>query len=311
MRDLYTLGNFTIDDIILYDGRTWIGQPGGNAVYSAIGARIWLDSTGLIARAGNDLTPDYLQALQAWDLELVIQRVERPNLHNWALYEADGHRQFIFHRSSGTFDDMCIRPEEIPPGHSQARAYHIAPMPTARQRALLEALRRDDVMISLDPHEHFIEGREESLLDLLPRLDFFLPSREEARLLYGRDAPEEAARTFGRHGSCVVAVKLGEEGSLVYEPRADRLARVPVYPATAVDVTGAGDAYCGGFLAAFLLHGDPVEAACHGTVSASYIIEHFGAARVPRPVPAEAGERLAAVREQLSVMSSTSPSISR
>jgi sugar/nucleoside kinase (ribokinase family) len=310
MRDLYTLGNFTIDDIILYDGRTWIGQPGGNAVYSAIGARIWLDNTGLIARAGTDLPPDYLETLQAWDIEMVMQRVERPNLHNWALYEADGHRQFIYHRTSGTFDDMCIRPEEIPDTHRRARAYHIASMPTPRQQALLEALHGNSALLSLDPHEHFIEGYEETILAMLPRLDFFLPSREEARLLYGRDTPEEAARDFGRHGSCVAVVKLGDQGSLLYDPGTDRLTHVPVYPASVVDVTGAGDAYCGGFLAAFLLHGDPLEAACYGTVSASYVIEHIGAALLRRPARAEASERLATLREQLSVVNDNSTPIS-
>lgn len=44
-----------------------------------------------------------------------------------------------------------------------------------------------------------------------------------------------------------------------------------------IDVTGAGNAFCGGFLVGWVqTHGDPVESALFGAVSASYAVEQMG-----------------------------------
>ncbi|MBA3639138.1 MAG: hypothetical protein H0W53_07625 [Acidobacteria bacterium] len=67
---------------------------------------------------------------------------------------------------------------------------------------------------------------------------------------------------------------------------------MPAYPAQVQDVTGAGDAYCGGFLAGYLITSDPVAAAQHGTVSASYVAEAVGALATAQPTRAEAQARL-------------------
>ncbi|HBY93523.1 MAG: PfkB family carbohydrate kinase [Ardenticatenaceae bacterium] len=311
MAELYTLGNFTIDDIVLHDGRTWIDQAGGNVLYSALGAKIWLSEVGIIARIGNDLPERYLDMLATFDLELVLTHLPRPNLHDWALYEPDGSRQFINHRRSGDNDEMSIRAAEILPVQRTGQAYHIAPMPTLRQRELVHALKRPDNLVALDPHELFLEGFENLLWETLRHVDFFLPSREEARRLIGSDVPERAVKEFARCGPRVTVVKLDTEGSLVYEAAGDRLTHVPIYAAKAVDVTGAGDAYCGGFLAGYLLHGDPVEAACHGTVSASYVVESLGALHVRRPSRGEAEARVASVRERTTAMTAFTPKTER
>lgn len=292
MASLYTLGNFTIDDIILHDGRCWIDQPGGNALYSVLGAGIWNADVGLLARVGNDLPKEYRRALESLGIEFVLTHVDSPNIHNWALYEPDGSRQFVLHRTSGEFDDMCIRGQEIPATHRRGRAYHVAPMPTLRQIELVRTLADDTVILSLDPHEEFIYGYEDELLDILPLVDLFLPSREEARRLYGRDDPESAVREFAKHGPRATAIKLGADGSLVYEPAARQVTHIPIYPTDISDVTGAGDAYCGGFLNGYLTHEDAVQAACYGTVSASYIIEGIGALQATNPSSSDAKERL-------------------
>ena len=95
-----------------------------------------------------------------------------------------------------------------------------------------------------------------------------------------------------------MVIKLGEEGSLVFDAANNRLAHIPVYPAHVRDTTGAGDAYCGGFLAGYMLTGDPLKAAQYGTVSASYIVEAVGALATQQPTLTQAQERLAVVAEK-------------
>ncbi len=299
MAELYTLGNFTIDDIVLHDGRTWIDQVGGNVLYSALGAQIWHKSVGILARLGNNVPENYLATIGALDLELQLIRVAAPMIHDWALYEADGARQFVNHVCSGTNESMSIRADEIPEGCRNARAYHIAPMPTAIQRELVHALKQSNTLVSLDLHEWWIKGFEPMLLEMMHHVDFFMPSRHEAHELLGSDDPERAAREFARVGKAVVVIKLGADGSLVYDRATSQLAHIPIYPAEAMDVTGAGDAFCGGFLAGYLETGNAIQAACYGTVSASFCVENLGAVPVKRATREEAERRLEMLLEQL------------
>jgi sugar/nucleoside kinase (ribokinase family) len=300
---LYSVGNFTIDDIVLWpSGQTWMGRPGGNALFAAIGARVWLASVGLLTRLGCDYPAQRLDEIRARGICLGLCPVDVRTLHDWALYEADGARQFINHLNSGQNDEMTLRPDEIPPEHRDGQAYHLAPVPTDQQVALVEFLRRPGRLISLDPHEGWIKGYEATLERVLAQINFFLPSRLEARQLFGADDPERAAPALARLGPQVVVIKLGRDGSLVYELSTDHLTHVPIYPAIAQDTTGAGDAYCGGFLAGYLLTRDAVRAAQHGTVSASYVVEAIGALATAVPSPGDARARLAYLEARTQVV---------
>lgn len=296
MARLYVLGNFTIDDVVYHGARVSWDQPGGNALYAAIGAQVWLADVGVLARLGRDYPEAHLEALRRRGLELALRRVDAPNIHNWSLYEDEGGRRFINLLASGTHDEMAIRPEEVCDGHRQARAYHVAPMPTGIQLQLVQSLKGPGNLLALDPHLDYLQGHEAELEAILHRVDCFLPSREEARVAYGADRPEEAAQRFAASGPRAVVVKLGRDGSLVYDRSTERLVHVPIVPVEVRDVTGAGDAYCGGFIAGMLATGDPVEAALYGTVSASYAVESQGAVSVPSPSRDDATRRLDALR---------------
>ena len=294
--EVYTVGNLTIDDIVIWpSGRTWMDQPGGNALFSALGARIWLDRVGILTRLGRDYPRPHLAAMARRGLVLGLHPVDTPTLHNWALYEADGGRQFINHLNSGTNEEATPRAEEIADEHRHGRAYHIAPVPLPQQAALVQALKRRQRLISIDPHFAGIGRHKTTLEAMLAAVNFFLPSEYEARLLYGANDPETAARAFAACGPEVVVIKMGGAGALVYETASRRLTHIPAYPAAVQDTTGAGDAFCGGFLAGYLLTGDAVTAAQYGTISASYIIEAVGALAACQPSMAEAHERVACV----------------
>jgi ribokinase len=288
---LWVLGNLTIDDVVMPDGSTAMGLCGGNAIYAALGARLWERRVGLTARIGPDFPQRHLGALRGAGLELALHNVPEASIHDWALYETDGVRRFINWVSSGTHLGQSIRPDELPTPIGMARAVHVAPMPLGVQTTLVRRLAADGVAIlALDPHEDYIAGHERELLDLLPAVTLFLPSRREAQLVFGRDDPEAAVAAFSRAGPAAVAIKLGEDGSVVSVDGASR--HIPRVAVRTVDPTGCGDAYCGGFVAAYLRGADPLTAACHGTVSASFTAESRGAPGMLPLDPATARRRL-------------------
>jgi sugar/nucleoside kinase (ribokinase family) len=84
----------------------------------------------------------------------------------------------------------------------------------------------------------------------LSHLDYFLPSYEEARQISGKREPDAMVRVFQSLGASVVAIKMGEKGSYVHDGKTGQ--RIPAPKIKPVDTTGAGDAFCGGFLAGIL-----------------------------------------------------------
>jgi sugar/nucleoside kinase (ribokinase family) len=102
------------------------------------------------------------------------------------------------------------------------------------------------------------------------------------------------ARGFRGH----LVVKRGERGVSVAVD--DDVVDVPSAPADVIDSTGAGDAFCGGFIAGLVATGDPVLAAQHGVVSSSFVVETRGAlAALDALDDATAGRRLAVVRRSV------------
>ena len=303
---LLVLGCFTIDDVVLPDGTTSTSQCGGNAVYGALGAAIWRSRIGMAARMGPDFPVAHVRELERAGLELHLVPVAAPSIHNWIRYGSDDVRGMGIWDDSGSHADQSIRPGELPPTLEHVDACHVAPMPLAIQVELVRHLRRAGVrLVSLDPHDEHVAGNEDELLALLGEVDLFLPSRAEARLLYGHDDPEAAVRSFVAAGPTAAVIKLGPEGSIVCGP--DGVAhQVPAVPARVVDPTGAGDTYCGGFLAAYSRQPDAVAAGRHGAVSASFAVEVRGALGLADVDRAEAERRLAAISASPSPLPSPS-----
>jgi ribokinase len=297
--DLWVLGNLTIDDLVLPDGTTSMGMCGGNGIFAVLGGRLWSASVGLSARIGPDYPNAHVQRLRDAGVRLELSRVSAPSMHNWALYESFERRRFVNWLSAGTHVQQSLLPAEVPPAAGQARVCHIAPMPLSVQAELVRFLAPCETLVSLDPHDEYIAGAQDTLLDLLPDVEMFLPSRQEAALVYGRDDPVAAACAFRAAGAGAVAIKLGVDGSIVSGPGVTNPLHVPSVPVDTVDPTGAGDAYCGAFGVAYGRTGDALEAALHGTVAGSFVVERRGALAVLPFDQVLAEQRLSWLRSML------------
>lgn len=89
-------------------------------------------------------------------------------------------------------------------------------------------------------------GRQ-SFLEWTSGAQLVFPNLDEGRLLTGHDEPNAIVAALLETYS-VVALKLGAAGALVAAADGRRVP-VDAQPAAAVDSTGAGDAFCAGFLA--------------------------------------------------------------
>jgi ribokinase len=131
-------------------------------------------------------------------------------------------------------------------------------IPVAAAEAALRLGRAGNAITILNPAP--VRPLPPSILQLV---DVLTPNQVEAKVLTGRspDAviePEELARELIRSGVKQVVMTLGERGALIATSSSST--RVPAIPMSAVDTTGAGDAFNAG-LATAIASGASLEAA--------------------------------------------------
>ena len=160
-------------------------------------------------------------------------------------------------------------------------------------------------MVMIDPGPGYMNGNFiNDLRSLLQGITAFLPSEEEIRALFWGRTNDlwEMAETLGSYGVEIVVIKRGGQGQYIYDHDSRKKWDVPAYPGRLVDPTGAGDAFCGGFLAGYIATFDPLQAALHGNVSASLSIEGSGAFYALEALPGLAQARLQSLADIVRVI---------
>jgi cytidine kinase len=283
--ELIFIGHLTLDDTVLPNGKTHFDSLGGAALYSASGAKLWGKQVGIVSRTGSDYNPSYLQELNDFGINTIgIEGHDLPNIHIWALYDRQGNRYFIPQAGTGNYFDLAPQAHEIPTEYIEsAKGYHIAPLPLPVQEKMVETLAATGRIITIDPHHEWLDRQYfHRWSRLLRNIDVFLPSEDEFTAFWNINKQEHPDQykdyiiETTKLGAKIVVLKLGEKGVIIYNSEEEQFYRVPSIAVNVIDVTGGGDAFCGGFLSGYVKTNDTMTAALYGTVSSSFVIEDFG-----------------------------------
>jgi len=159
---------------------------------------------------------------------------------------------------------------------SRAKLLHLTSFvgekPFEAQKRLVNQL--PDIEVSFDPGEIYTLKGLAVLKPLNERSLVVFPNENEVKMLTG-EGYEKGSRVLLREGARVVAVKLGGKGCYITNGRESHLiepCRVEV-----VDTTGAGDAFCAGFLYGLMKKKDLYECGKLGNLVASKCIGRVGA----------------------------------
>ena len=154
----------------------------------------------------------------------------------------------------------------------------VGEQPFIAQRRLLEAI--SSPKVSFDPGNLYARKGLKALEPFLRRSLVVFPNESELRILTG-EGPEEGARTLLNQGAAIVAVKLGGEGCYVTDGKSSNY--VAAFRTDIVDTTGAGDAFCAGFLHGLILGRGIRDSGRLGNLVASMKLSKAGArAGLPR-----------------------------
>jgi ribokinase len=113
------------------------------------------------------------------------------------------------------------------------------------QKELLKIL-PENVLVSFDPGVLYARRGLKKLEPIVKRTFAMMPNAVELELLTGTTDCCKGAEFLLAEGIKIVAVKLGSEGCYVTDGRESHF--IDPYKAKVADTTGAGDAFCAGFL---------------------------------------------------------------
>jgi len=309
------VGGFSIDTLTGADGTSHLGVAGGNALFAAAGAHFWSQSLAVVGVVGADYPKAWLRTLRSHGIDVSgVQHSPTAHEGYWAArYLANGEREpyvpaqayleagvtlpaplervadRLVAGASGWREASVARdaswrsvPERLPARLSAPPAFLLLANERSRQRSWIDWItarpRGDQVPILLDPEEE--SGRDltmDDLRELLPGVHAVLPSARQIPRLLARRGLRGAALALAGLGPPVVAIKRGAAGSYVFDARRGVGYHIPAYPTSVVDPTGAGDAYCGGFMVGLVETGSVALAGLLGSVAASYVLEGYGA----------------------------------
>jgi sugar/nucleoside kinase (ribokinase family) len=321
------VGQLTRDYLLPPSGQPLLDSPGGNLLYAAGGLGVWDACPGLVSRVGESYPRQWLKDMEQRGWEIAGIRIQRGALdqraflsysENFELSRSNPVSHFArrgvpfpkallgfqSHSDSQTApakpDPASPALSDIPSHYLDAGTLHLCPMELAADQQFADSLRGAMRVLTLDPSAAFMTpGFLREVRGLVHGLTAFLPSLEEITNLFWGQTHDvwEMAAALGDYGCEYVVIKCGANGQLLYDAGNKQRWEIPAYPARLTDPTGAGDAFCGGFLAGYRSDFDPLEGVLHGNVSASFAIEGSGPFHPLDVMPGLAAARLSALRE--------------
>ncbi len=253
-------------------------MPGGSAGNFARAAAREVTEVLFIGCVGNDFVGDLLvSSLQAQGIDTRVKRVDRQSGTILSLAKKEGKTMIC---SRGANDGL--NPSWIEEGffvkadhlHISGYSFLSSAQRSATHRAI-EIARSLDLTISIDPPPAnlILNFGVSAFLVEISTADFIFPNLDEGKALAGREGEESIVDALAERFP-LGALTLGEAGSLAWHGK--ERDRYVSHPITAIDTTGAGDAFAAGFVVSYLEDHDLARANQRGNKAALQILTKRG-----------------------------------
>jgi sugar/nucleoside kinase (ribokinase family) len=275
-----TISNIFIDDIVKPDGITKMGTLGGAGTHAMIGMRVWTKDIGIVASVGEDFKQDFRDQLKSIEVDLrgIITRPGCQTTRAWQIFEWDEKRIEVMRVDYVNYSNFLPKYEDLPKDYRNSLGYHIhLNVSLDELYNLFIKLKEDEPQTILlwEPTDPQANIPAKELHELLQIVDVFSPNNYEAKFITGVQDCHQAANILANFGANIVAIRCGIDGSFVRDQNGV-IWHIPAISERVIDVTGAGNAYCGGFLVGLVCNESAKLAGLCGAVSASFAIQQFG-----------------------------------
>ena len=291
--DYVAVANIIGDDL-LFEGKSVTAVLGGAGTYAAAGMRVWTDHVGIVSGAGEDFEPSYggwFARNQIDQSGILIRGAHTPR--SWVNYLSPDERVETPQFGAEHFRVMEPRPRDLPADYRQARGvYLFRDAETAYWNEAFELQAKHRSVLLWEAHAGIADAAcWRQVADILSHIDLFSINLAEASQLCATAEPKAIVDKLRSTGVKGLALRLGSKGAIV----ADRQTtwEIPTYPVEVVDVTGAGNAFSGGFLVGYCEVGADIAAAgVYAAVAASFALQQFGPPNVDSHTRQDAVSRM-------------------
>ena len=278
------------------DGRRlYVEHHGGDTSNAAIAAARQGAQVGYITAIGTDPAGDSLMELwraESVDTSCVLRDPDNPTAIYFVVHGETGHEFLYYRRGSAA---SRYRPDQLPEAAvASARMIYASGISQGISASAADAVfrtieiaRASGVRVAYDTNFRprlWPARRAAAVIHAaMAQADVALPGLDDAAALTGLTDPVAIADFYLALGPQIVALKMGAAGTLLATP--ERRLRIPPFPCTPIDATGAGDTFCGSFLARLLAGDAPENAARYAACAAALSTTGHGAvAPIPHAV---------------------------
>ncbi|CAI7652638.1 unnamed protein product [Penicillium viridicatum] len=305
-----SFGLVVLDEIRFPNRNPLTNVLGGSGAYATLGARLFLPSPLSRSLAwpihvGNDFPDAIAEHLRSWDTSLLIEKEsDRPSTRGLLEYQDTtfGPKSFRYTTPVLAVQESKLQRTAL----LTSKVYHYLASPQDMKTRVLNllALREqegilDRPLIIWEPAPLSCKPENlEACLETAALVDVFTPNHLELMAFFEQSPVASSNRSeierlgskflasgVGPEGKGAVIIRAGENGCFVQSRNITSQWLPPFYTADmakeyaskVVDPTGAGNAFLGGYAIGYLQRmGNILEAACYGSVAASFALEQVG-----------------------------------
>ena len=275
--ELVVVGSPSWDRLVGPGGE--VRAPGGAGFNTALAARAAGIDVGLVAAIPTHLPRGIGVAFGPGGIRrdgLVVR--DGPILSFHIAYDEHQDAEYL---SADLGIELTLSADDVPDAWLAARHLHVGPLGASSRRQLgfVEGIRGRGFggSVSIGSFNAALDEDRDAARALVSRADVFFLNAAEFTDLFP-DGPPPAP---------VFVVTEGRHGATVHHDA--NATRYPAGPASVVDPTGAGDAFCGGYLAGWLRGTDPTESARQ---AARRAISGYGSTELVAHVAPMVGQRV-------------------
>lgn len=263
---------------------------GGDTLTAAVASARLGSKVGYITKVGRDSFQTYL--LDSWQAENIdtsqIKIVEGYNgLYIVSTQEAD-RKEFVFYRkktAATTLSADDISAEYIQRAnivYSSGLAQSLSSSVRGAIKKAFHVAKEKGCLVAYDPNyrerQWDADEANEAMEEIIDCVDILMLNNiHDAEWLLGQSSPDKIIKHFWDKGVSTIAVKMGKSGCAIgYN---GEISTIPQKEETAIDSTGVGDAFNGGFLHGIACGYTPFESARLATIVASNQIKGLGAVK--------------------------------
>lgn len=238
-------------------------QPGGAALYSAMGARTICKEVGILTAVGedypfSDIFADFPYAM--------VKMIKGKSTRFFISYGKDWNASYR-KVSVGPGSQITTR-DVVNTVKNGAKMIHLAPMNPPKVENMVKSIKKlnRDVTVSINSAIHYMDERanRRSILNAAALSDIFILNERELHAVTGSEVVSEAIKTINTK---MLVLTLGEIGTVVsYQGSTEFIPAMAAITKNPWDVTGAGDVWAGSFLGSYFKTGSWIKAVSFASV---------------------------------------------